>query len=1072
MAQKPTYEELVQRINVFESEAIEREQTKKLLQLQHNLIVNLREKKGLKESLDAILSTIFKLEEFDSGGIYLIDEKTGALNFMAAMGLPQWFIEKVGSYAPDDSRTQLILEGTPIYLPTAQFPGPIARDLESENILSLATIPLHLRKRVIGCLNLASHTCEVVTQKSKDSIEAIIETPIGVLISQIITEEKLRENEEKFSKAFHSNASLMALSTFEDGRFIDINDEFINVLGYERDEVIGKTSVELDFFSESRDRAIIKQTVQEKGAARNIEIGVRTKNNEVRHGLFSGDVIKLQGQSCWLTVFHDITERKKAEEELRMEKDKARMYLDIAGVMLVALNGKGEVTLINQKGCEILGCPEREIVGKNWFKNFLPEWKRDEIIPVFKKLLAGEVESIEYYENPILTKSGEERIIAWHNKILKDEEGRIIGSFSSGEDITKRQKAEEELYKTKERFELALRGAKLGTWDWNIQTGEVIFDKRWVEMIGYKEGELKSHYTTWENLLHPDDKERVQTVLKQHFEEGTEYSLEFRLREKSGCWSWIYASGRVFERDRGGKPLRMTGTHLDITERKRIEEELREASKFLEKIISEAPVGMTIYDAVSGKCLAGNKAIAELIGASEEQVLAQNFYTIESWKKSGLLETANSALKDNSKKELEVNVRTTFEKDVSFYSYFVPFRTGEKRYLLFTLEDFTERKKVEEQLRQAQKMEAIGTLAGGIAHDFNNILSAVFGYTELAIDQVEKGSLLGDYLGELLSAGKRAKDLVQQILTFSRQGERELKPVRIKIVTKEAIKLLRASLPSSIEIRQNIGSDSLVMCDPTQIHQIIINLCTNAGHAMQETGGTLDIKLEDVELDSSLAAMHPDTEPGPYVQLTVSDTGHGMSKETLDRLFNPFFTTKKKGEGTGLGLSIVHGIVTSYGGTINVFSELEKGAIFTVYLPAIKKRVGVAAEIDKPILKGSGRILFVDDEQPIAKLGQLILESLGYEVTTRLSSLDALAIFKTKPEVFDLVITDMTMPNMTGELLAKELIAIRPDIPIIICTGYSTRITAEKAKRLGIRDILLKPLLKSDIAESIRKVLG
>ncbi|MBW1765043.1 MAG: response regulator, partial [Deltaproteobacteria bacterium] len=315
------------------------------------------------------------------------------------------------------------------------------------------------------------------------------------------------------------------------------------------------------------------------------------------------------------------------------------------------------------------------------------------------------------------------------------------------------------------------------------------------------------------------------------------------------------------------------------------------------------------------------------------------------------------------------------------------------------------------------------------------------------------------------------KGLVLQILTFSRQAEQELKPVQVNILVREALKLLRASLPTTIDIKQDVKSASLVMGDPTQIHQILMNLCTNAGYAMQGKGGILKVSLENVEIDSDYIVTHPDLKPGTYIVLTVSDTGQGMTPRVLNQIFDPFFTTKGKGGGTGLGLSVVHGIVNSFGGTIYAYSEQGKGSSFKVILPIIERRIEMKKKEEKFVPKGTEHILFIDDEPPLIKMGKQLLESLGYEITTRTSSLEALELFKTKPDKFDLVITDMTMPNMTGDYLTEKLIAIRPDIPVILCTGFSAMITKQKALSMGIRALAMKPILKYEIAQIIRKVL-
>ena len=346
----------------------------------------------------------------------------------------------------------------------------------------------------------------------------------------------------------------------------------------------------------------------------------------------------------------------------------------------------------------------------------------------------------------------------------------------------------------------------------------------------------------------------------------------------------------------------------------------------------------------------------------------------------------------------------------------------------------------EEQLRQAQKMESIGNLAGGIAHDFNNILSSILGFTELAIDEVEKGTTIEDSLQEVYAAGKRAKHLVKQILAFARQSDEKRKPIQVDLIVKEVLKFIRSSIPTTIEIRQNIESEAIITGNATQVHQVLMNLCTNAAHAMETQGGILSVGLKDIAVDRSTNWETLDLKIGNYVEITVADTGTGIHPEILKNIFEPYFTTKAPGEGTGMGLAMVHGIVDSYGGKIMVDSIFGKGTTFTIYLPIEMKRGDHRLYETKEYPSGTERILFVDDEAPIAKVGGQILERLGYSVTTRTSSIEALELFKAKPDDFDLVITDMTMPNLTGDKLAIELVKIRPDIPVVLCTGYSIKI--------------------------------
>lgn len=395
--------------------------------------------------------------------------------------------------------------------------------------------------------------------------------------------------------------------------------------------------------------------------------------------------------------------------------------------------------------------------------------------------------------------------------------------------------------------------------------------------------------------------------------------------------------------------------------------------------------------------------------------------------------------------------------------------------ILNFLRDITQEKKLEVQLIQAQKMEAIGTLAGGIAHDFNNILSAIIGYAELTAFDIKEDNRARKNLDEVIKGGERAKDLVQEILTFSRQHERERRMLYMSPLVKETLKLLRASLPSTVEIRQNIEKDiGFVEADPTQIHQLLMNLCTNAGHAMRAKGGILEVGLTYMDKKPKDVSFSTEGNAGSCVKLSVSDTGHGIDKALLKRIFDPYFTTKDQEEGTGLGLSVVHGIVKSHGGAITVQSKPGEGSTFNVYLPVTKSetvRESDSGEEALPLPGGQERILFVDDESALVNMGKQMLERLGYKVDIQTSSTEALELFREKPDEFDLVITDMTMPHMTGEKLAKEIMKIRPEIPIILCTGYSERITEDRAKKMGIAEFAMKPLLVHDLAEAIRRAL-
>jgi CheY-like chemotaxis protein/anti-sigma regulatory factor (Ser/Thr protein kinase) len=365
----------------------------------------------------------------------------------------------------------------------------------------------------------------------------------------------------------------------------------------------------------------------------------------------------------------------------------------------------------------------------------------------------------------------------------------------------------------------------------------------------------------------------------------------------------------------------------------------------------------------------------------------------------------------------------------------------------------------------------MGTLAGGIAHDFNNILSAIIGYTQMAQMKCGDNAKLQHDLQAVLQSSRRAADLVKQILLFSRQGKQEAGPVQVGLIVKEAAKLMRASIPATIEIRTLCRSEAVVFADPTEIHRAVVNLCTNAALAMEARGGVLEVVLEDVDLDEDAAARLGGVLPGRFVRLTVSDTGCGMPPEVKERIFEPFYTTREKGQGTGMGLAVVHGVVTSCHGAITVASEPGKGSTFDLYFPAVDRELRTRKSVAEPLPRGAGRILVVDDEPLVATTVTEMLQSLGYEVRTRTNAVEALAAFEADPAAVDVVITDLTMPGMTGDVLAQRLKIRRPDLPVIMCTGYSERITPEAARTLGIDEFVMKPVLMGDLAKIVSKVL-
>lgn len=505
-------------------------------------------------------------------------------------------------------------------------------------------------------------------------------------------------------------------------------------------------------------------------------------------------------------------------------------------------------------------------------------------------------------------------------------------------------------------------------------------------------------------------------------------------------------------------------------DRMRTQQAMMESRQRLKDTIDSVTAGILIIDAETRTIIDANPYALSMIGASRQQVLGKvchSFVCPTGEKECPVLDLDQTV--DSSERGL-LNA-DGHEKPI--LKTVTPVRFNDRDCLLETFIDISERKQLEAQLFRAQKMEAIGTLAGGIAHDFNNILTVILGYSQLSINEVVKGSDLHRNLNQAIKAGIRARDLVDQILAISRHVETGAQPVMISSMVKEVLKFLKASTPANIELRHNITTEYMITADPTKLHQVMMNLCTNAVQAMEDTDGVLEVDLSELYLDPATAATQfPGLAPGPFVEMIVSDTGPGMTPEVMDRVFEPYFTTKKEGQGTGLGLAVVHGIVEAHGGSVKVSSQPGKGTTFQVLLPATtdKGMAVVHPEIPYCPLE-PGRILFVDDEREIVEVARRMLEPMGYLVTATTSAKKALEIFSARPDDFDLVITDMTMPDINGYQLAHRLMAVRSDIPVILCTGFNKRISEEKALSAGLRGFIMKPLEIDSLCRTIHKVL-
>lgn len=513
-------------------------------------------------------------------------------------------------------------------------------------------------------------------------------------------------------------------------------------------------------------------------------------------------------------------------------------------------------------------------------------------------------------------------------------------------------------------------------------------------------------------------------------------------------------------------------------------EQLEHQSLFLRTLIDAIPHPIYYKDA-EYRYLGCNKAFEQFLGIQRDDFIGKTVDEVWPLDLTEKYQQTDRELLESPdiRSQVTSGVMETSEGkrcDVLFHKAVYSNPDGSTGGIISVVEDLTERKwaeqertRIDAQLRQSQKMEALGNLAGGIAHDFNNILSIIIGNTEIALWKTEKGSTEAHSMNLVLHAARRAADLVQQILTFSHRHEPEKKPVKIAHVLQEVLKMIRASLPSTIEIKLDIASKAVVLADGSQLHQVILNLCSNAAQAMQDKGGILDVRLVDVVLNGQAIPNNADAARGTYVQLTIRDMGGGIDPQIINRIFDPFFTTKKQGVGTGLGLAVAHGIVKSHGGMIDVDSRVGEGATFRVLLPTIDSYSQLDAEVKALLPRGRERILIVDDEPEVAIVIEKMLEFLGYETYSQTSSIEALNTFKLHllENPFDLVLTDLTMPRLTGLDLSRNLLMLQPDLPIILCTGFKEKVSEEEINRLGIRQLLLKPFAIQVLAMNIRRVL-
>lgn len=1009
----------------------------------------------------------------------------------------------------------------------------------------------------------------------------------------------LRASELSYRRLFEAALDGILILDGDTGRITDANPFLIDLLGYSRDEMVGKTVGELSPFNEVVSNQAMLERLQQDGHVRYEEIPLIMKDQRPIAVELVGNVYDAGNQRVIQCHIRDITHRKQADSAANL----LAAIVESSEDAIIGKDLKGLITSWNLGAEKIFGYSAREMVGRS-ITRLIPEERHAEENAILERLERGQ--SIQQFETRRLTRDGRLIDVSVTASPIKDADGKTIGVSKALRDISDRKRGERALRQSEAEFRALAETMPHIVWATGTDGENIYFNRRWMDYTGLTLAE--SLGDGWHRSLHPEDGPQTWAAWETAVAGGGDYSVECRLRRADGCYRWWWILGAPFRAEDGGI-IKWFGTCTDITERKQAEIALQESQRFLRATLDSLNSEIAILDELgtiievnaawklfaSENKFTGNPGVgnnylkicdaavgdesreahsvaagirAVIAGQQDEfhleyschssvekqwqvvhvtrfegegplrvvvahdniterklaeqelrwktalleaqleasidgilavdnqgEMILQNRRMAELWKiprhiatqknepeqfRHAIAQTKNPEQFAARVNHLNAHPEETSQEEIELVDgtildrYTAPvLDPAENHYgRIWFFRDITERRKLEQRVFEAQKMESIGQLAGGIAHDFNNILAAITGNLYLAtMDAAEQPAIL-EHLENISAASQRAAELVKQILAFSRKTNPDRAPIQLNPIVMEALKLLRASLPAGIRIETDLAETPAVMANATAIHQVIMNLGTNAWHAMTDQKGVFRVDMKPLEVDEDFARTRPDLHAGNYVQLSVSDTGKGMDRQTLKHIFDPFFTTKGVGEGTGLGLSVVHAIMKSHDGGICAYSEPGIGTRFTLYFPAVATSVAVPAIKATTIAHGHGEhILLVDDEESLAEVGKQMLEHLGYTVTAKTSPLDAVTALREQPEMFDLAITDLTMPGMDGVELGRQLLEIQPRLALILSTGYSRMTTAQKLQELGFRELLIKPWTGRDLAEAVARAL-
>jgi PAS domain S-box-containing protein len=926
---------------------------------------------------------------------------------------------------------------------------------------------------------------EVLFPATGKYFDATVYRPIAGRLALVLSditerkraEEALRESQRLLQDVIDGSPSPIFLKD-RDWKFITINTPLEKMLGIMRDELRGKTDYDIATKEMADYWRFHDEQVMRTGKPLQIEEVADLKDD---HHVFLANKFPLVDGSGQIygvgAISHDITAQRRTEDALHESEERFRTMANAIPQLAWIAKSDGYIFWYNQRWYDYTGTTPEEMEGWGWQRVHDPE-----VLPQVLEQWKASIATGDPFDMvfPLLGADSQFRPFLTRVMPLKDASGKVIQWFGTNTDVTERKRMEEELRRSRDELEIRVqerteairRQADLIELSHepiivkDLESRILFWSRGAEEAYGWTKAEAEG------NIIHSFLKTQFPVPFDEHMAALTgvgHWKGELVHTRKDGSELTVL-SRQVLQRDEAGTPIDIMEINIDITERKQAEKALSLASAYNRRLI-EASIDPLVTINPEGRISDVNAATEQATGYSRDELIGTDFsdyFTDPQKARAGYQMVFKEGLVRDY--PLEIRHRNGHITTVLYNASVYRDDTGSVIGVFAAARDVSEQQKLEVQLRQAQKMEALGTMSGGIAHDFNNILAAIIGFAELLEGHIAKESRDAHHLGRIVEAGIRGRELVRQMLAFSRKAEQEKKPLAMNSIVKESVKLLRATTPTTISIRVNALSEALILADPTQMQQVLMNLCTNAAYAMREKGGSLQIELSDYTVSASNGDPHG-IDPGQYVRLSVRDTGTGIPADIMDKIFDPFFTTKKLGEGTGLGLSVVHGIVKQHDGYITVESEPGKGSTFTVYFPQIMGGAEADGVHDDEIPTGSERILFVDDEEALVEMGEDILAELGYEVTSRMNGREALKLLRLDPSRFDLVITDQTMPEMTGVELAKEVLALRPGMPIIMCTGFSYVVNEDKAKAAGIKAFAMKPLTKREIARTIRRVL-